>query len=678
MERRDERRAARGARRIEKLLVANRGEIARRIMRTCRDLGIATVAVASDADRDAPFVREADEAVAIGGVAPADSYLRSDLLVAAARRTGADAVHPGYGFLAEDAGFAAACGEAGLTFVGPTPEVIARMGTKLEAKAVAQAAGVPVLAAAPAPADATDAELAGLARELGFPILVKASAGGGGRGMREVRREDELARAVAAARREAARAFGDDTIFLEPWLEGVRHVEVQILGDAHGEVVHLFERECSVQRRHQKIIEESPSPIVDPDLRQRLTDAAVALGSALGYRSAGTVEFLLADDGRFFLLEVNTRLQVEHAVTECITGLDLVRLQIRVAEGHPLAHEVRHARARGHAIEARLCAEDPERDLLPSSGRVARFRVPRGDGIRVDADIEDGSEVSPYYDSMLAKVIAHAPTREEAIRALTGALRRLRLHGVRHNRDLLVGVLSHPEFVAGRADTGFLGAHPAFELARGARDPSADRIHALAAALAAQAGRRASATVLRSLPSGWRNVPSAHQEVAYTTPAGTTHRIVYRFDRGGLGARIDGEDLGPVAAAVAPGIVALEVNGLRRTIEVHAAGDVAFVDSALGSSELREEPRFPPPPAAGGSGSLAAPMPGRVVRVSVREGDRVAAGDELLALEAMKMEHRIEAPCSGRVAALHVAAGDFVAAGAVLAVIDAGAEATAS
>jgi acetyl/propionyl-CoA carboxylase alpha subunit len=674
----DQEREARGTPRIAKLLVANRGEIARRIMRSCRDLGIATVAVTSDADRDAPFVREADEAVAIGGVTPAESYLRSELLVAAARRTGADAVHPGYGFLAEDAAFAAACRDAGLTFVGPTPEVIARMGSKLEAKLVAQAVGVPVLAAAPAPADVTEAELAARAREIGFPILVKASAGGGGRGMRQVRREEELARAVAAARREAGRAFGDDTIFLEPWLEGVRHVEVQIVGDAHGDVVHLFERECSVQRRHQKIIEESPSPAVDPALRLRLTDAAVALGRALGYQSAGTVEFLLADDGRFFLLEVNTRLQVEHPVTEAITGLDLVALQIRIAEGRPLPAEVRSASARGHAIEARLCAEDPERDLLPSSGRVARFRLEPSERIRVDAGIEDGSEVSPYYDSMLAKVIAHAPTREEAIRSLRGALGRLRLHGVRHNRDLLLAVLGHPDFVAGRADTGFLVAHAPVELARSARDPGADRIHALAAALAAQAERRAAATVLRTLPSGWRNLPSADQEVAYATPAGARLRVAYSFGRGGLAARIDGEDLGRIDATIAPRSVALEIAGLRRTIEIHSVGDVVFVDSALGGSELREEPRFPAPSVAGGTGSLAAPMPGRVVRVAVREGDRVAAGDELLVLEAMKMEHRIEAPCAGRVAAVHVAAGDFVVAGAVMAVIEPGEEANSS
>jgi acetyl/propionyl-CoA carboxylase alpha subunit len=668
----DEARRGGGSRRIEKLLVANRGEIARRIMRTCRDLGIATVAVTSDADKDAPFVREADEAVAIGGVAPADSYLRSDLLIAAARRTGADAVHPGYGFLAEDAAFAGACRDAGLTFVGPTPEVIARMGSKLEAKLVAESVGVPVLAAAPAPADASEGELALRAREMGFPILVKASAGGGGRGMRLVREPGELVRAVGAARREAGRAFGDDTIFLEPWLEGVRHVEVQIFGDAHGEVVHLFERECSVQRRHQKVIEESPSPAVDPELRARLTAAAIALGGALGYRSAGTVEFLLASDGRFFLLEVNTRLQVEHAVTECVTGLDLVRLQILVAEGRPLPEEARSATARGHAIEARLCAEDPERDLLPSSGRVARFRLDPSAGVRVDAGIADGSEVSPFYDSMLAKVIAHAPTRDEAIRSLGGALRRLRLHGVRHNRDLLLGILEHPDFRAGLADTGFLVAHAPAELARSARAPEADRVHAVAAALAAERERRASAPVLRTLPSGWRNVPSADQEVAYATPAGTAVRVAYRFGRGGLVARVDGEDLGRIDAAVSADAVALEIDGVRRTVEVHLSGDVVFADSALGSSELREEPRFPEPASAAGSGSLAAPMPGRVVRVSVQAGDRVAAGDELLVLEAMKMEHRIEAPCAGRVAAVHVAAGEFVAAGAVLAVVEPG------
>jgi propionyl-CoA carboxylase alpha chain len=662
---------SREVRRIRKLLVANRGEIARRVMRSCRDLGIATVAVYSDADRDAPFAREADEAVALGGAAPAESYLRIDALVDAARRTGAEAVHPGYGFLAEDAGFAAACRDAALVFVGPTPEVIAQMGSKLEAKRAAAAAGVPVLATAPAGADANEPELRARAREIGFPLLVKASAGGGGRGMRLVRSEDEIVRAVAAARREAGRAFGDDTVFLEPWLEGVRHVEVQILGDAYGDVVHLFERECSVQRRHQKIVEETPSPVVDAELRGRLTVAAAALGRELGYRSAGTVEFLLANDGRFFLLEVNTRLQVEHAVTELVTGLDLVALQIRIAEGEPLPDEVRHPVARGHAIEARLCAEDPDRDLLPSSGRVARFRIPAAAGVRVDAGIEDGSEVSPHYDSLLAKIVAHAPTRDQSIRRLTAALRGLRLHGVRHNRDLLLGVLEHPDFAAGRADTGFLVANPPAGLARDARRAGADRIHAIAAAWAGQSERRASAPLLRGIPSGWRNVPSSDQRIAYATRSGDTLQVRYRSLRSGFEVAIDDEERRPMSVwAPSEGVVAVEIDGHRQQIEVHRSGEIVWVDSALGSSELRELDRFPSSELGRGSGSLAAPMPGRVVRVTVREGDTVAAGDELLVLEAMKMEHRIEAPCAGRVASVHVSAGDVVPAGAVLAVLE--------
>lgn len=668
----DERGRAGRVRRIEKLLVANRGEIARRVMRTCHELGIRTVAVFSEADRGAPFVREADEAIAIGGAAPADSYLRVDALLAAARRSGADALHPGYGFLSEDAGFAAACRDAGLVFVGPTPEVIAAMGSKLEAKRVAAGVGVPFLEARPAPSEISEEELRSRARALGLPLLVKASAGGGGRGMRLVRREEELISAVSAARREAARAFGDDTVFLEPWLDDARHVEVQILGDAYGRVVHLLERECSVQRRYQKIIEESPSPVVDAVLRERLTSAAVSLGSALGYRNAGTVEFLLGADGRFFLLEVNTRLQVEHPVTEMITGLDLVRLQILVAEGEPISEELARLReGSGHAIEARLCAEDPERELLPASGQITRFRVPAIPGLRVDGGIEDGFELSPFYDSLLAKLIAHAPSRDEAIRRLRAALARLELHGVRSNRDLLLGILDHPEFRAGSAHTGFLAAFSPVELARSARDPAVDRIHAVAAAFAAQAERRESARVLRTLPSGWRNVPSADPQICYTTPVGRSLRVEYRLDRRGFTARVDGEAFGEILAErLADGTIVLEIDGHRRHYAVHRSEDRVWVDSSLGSSELHEEPRFPEVSTRGGTGSLLAPMPGRVVRVSARVGDRVAAGDELIVLEAMKMEHRIDAPQDGRVAVIEVTVGDFVAAGSRLAVLE--------
>ena len=454
---------------ITKLLVANRGEIAARVMRTAHALGVGTVAVYSDPDADAPFVALADEAVRLPGATPTETYLRGDLVIAAARATGADAVHPGYGFLSENAGFARDCAAAGLTFVGPTPDAIASMGSKLEAKALMAAAGVPVLPGATV-TDSTD--LSAVAEEIGFPVLVKAAFGGGGRGMRIVRSAAELRDAVDGARREAASAFGDGTVFLERFVEDPRHVEVQIVGDTGGEVVHLFERECSIQRRYQKIVEESPSPAVDETLRAELGAAAVAAGKAIGYTGAGTVEFVLEQGARrcsFFFLEVNTRLQVEHPVTELVTGLDLVALQLRIAEGHPLPAEVLGAAITGHAIEVRLYAEDVPAGYLPATGTLHRFAIPALRGVRVDAGVTDGSVVSPHYDPMLAKVIAHGATRAEAARTLARALAQAAIHGVTTNRDLLVGILRDEEFLAGRTDTGYLPRHPELRAPRARR-----------------------------------------------------------------------------------------------------------------------------------------------------------------------------------------------------------------
>jgi len=675
---------------IRKLLVANRGEIARRVMRTCREMGIATAAVFSDPDRDAPFVSEADEAVRLGGASPAESYLRGDAIVAAAHRVAADAVHPGYGFLSEDAGFARACAEAGLVFVGPPADVIAGMGSKLESKRLARAAGIPILETVPV-AGASARDLAAAAAKLRMPVLVKASAGGGGKGMRIVRDPADLERDVAAAQREAKSAFGDDTVFLEPYLEGARHVEIQIFGDAHGTVVHLFERECSIQRRHQKIVEETPSPAVGGELRERMGAAAVALGKAIGYVGAGTVEFLLAADGSFSFLEVNTRLQVEHPVTECLTGLDLVRLQIEVAEGRPLPAAALAPPRSGHAIEARVYAEDPEQGFLPMTGTLHRFRFPGGPGLRIDSGFEDGSVVSVHYDPMLAKVVAHAPERAEAARRLASALAAMRVHGVRTNRDLLVGILSHAEFLAGATDTHFLLRNSPESIVAGVRerarsagsatgrvgpaaDAAAEAIHAAAAALAAQAERRANAPTLRSLPSGWRNVPSSLQESAWELKlaGGATRRIDvgYRFRRDGLDLRLDGADVADVRLGrCTPESVELEMAGVLRRFDVHRVGALAFVDGPLGATELAEVDRFPSHHAAVAAGSLLAPMPGKIVRVNVREGDRVEDGDELVVLEAMKMEHRVLAPQAGTVAEVRVRPGDAVDAGAVLVVI---------
>ncbi|MFR9806018.1 biotin carboxylase N-terminal domain-containing protein [Pseudonocardia sp. RS010] len=662
---------------IQKLLIANRGEIAARVMRTAHALGIATVAVHSDPDADAEFVRLADEAVRLPGAAPADTYLRADLMIAAARATGADAVHPGYGFLSENAGFARDCLAAGLTFVGPSPEAIASMGSKLEAKSLMEAAGVPVLPGATV-TDSTD--LAAVAARIGFPVLVKAAFGGGGRGMRVVRTPAELTDAVEGARREAASAFGDGTVFLERFVVDPRHVEVQILGDTHGTVVHLFERECSIQRRYQKIVEESPSPAVDDALRAELGAAAVAAGKAIGYSGAGTVEFVLDQEGNFFFLEVNTRLQVEHPVTELVTGLDLVELQLRVAEGERLPEEVLDARISGHAIEVRLYAEsvtageDGAATYLPATGTLHRFRVPELPGVRVDSGVVDGSVVGTHYDPMLAKVIAHGRTRTDAARTLARALRAAQVHGVTTNRDLLVGILREPEFLAGGTDTGYLTRHD--PVALGSTEGGGAR-QVAAAALAAQARNRAEAPVLRGLPSGWRNVGGAPQQLGYTLGERTL-QVEYALHRrtGGTVLRVDGEPLGERVELVSatPEAVVLEVDGVRRGYRVHrVASDVdawVYVDGPDGSAALREVPRFADPNAAAAAGSLLAPMPGTVVRVLAEPGATVEAGRPLVVLEAMKMEHTVAAPVDGVVAEITVTQGEQVDTGQVLAVVE--------
>ncbi|MEJ2866796.1 biotin carboxylase N-terminal domain-containing protein [Actinomycetospora sp. OC33-EN08] len=650
---------------ITKLLVANRGEIAARVMRTAHALGIGTVAVYSDPDADAPFVALADEAVRLPGAAPSETYLRADLVVAAARATGADAVHPGYGFLSENAGFARDCAAAGLAFVGPTPEAIASMGSKLEAKALMEAAGVPVLPGATLP------EGAPLPTDLDFPVLVKAAFGGGGRGMRIVRSASELADAVDGARREAASAFGDGTVFLERYVEDPRHVEVQILGDTAGTVVHLFERECSIQRRYQKIVEESPSPAVDETLRARLGSAAVAAGKAIGYTGAGTVEFVLDRDGSFFFLEVNTRLQVEHPVTELVTGLDLVALQLRVAEGHPLPPEVTGARMDGAAIEVRLYAEDVPAGYLPATGTLHRFAVPSLEGVRVDAGVVDGSVVSPHYDPMLAKVIAHGSTRAEAARTLARVLARAEIHGVTTNRDLLVGILRDAEFLAGGTDTGYLPRHPEL-VSPGPDDGEAAR--AAAAALARQAEHRAVTPVLRGLPSGWRNVGGPPQAVDYSV-GDRTLEVTYASRRARLDVTVDGSPLPVAAVAATPDHVTMEVAGVRRAYRVHRTAGRTFVDGPDGASAFTDVPRFADPNAVAHAGSLLAPMPGTVVRVLAAGGDSVAAGAALVVLEAMKMEHTVAAPVDGVVTELHVGPGDQVETRQVLAVVEAAEEA---
>ncbi|HVX09189.1 biotin carboxylase N-terminal domain-containing protein [Humibacter sp.] len=656
---------------ITKLLVANRAEIAARVIRTAQAMDIATVAVFSDPDADLPFVRAADEAVRLPGATPAETYLDGEAIVDAARRTGADAVHPGYGFLSENAPFARRCRDAGLTFVGPAPDTIEAMGSKTAAKALMAAAGVPVLPGAvfEDTAEPSPTEISNAADAVGFPVLVKAAFGGGGRGMRIASTPEELVEAVASARREATAAFGNGTVFLERYVDAPRHIEVQILGDAHGTVTHLFERECSIQRRYQKIIEEAPSPAVTGELRDQLCQAAVAAGRAIGYVGAGTVEFVLDATGHFYFLEVNTRLQVEHPVTELITGLDLVRLQLEVAEGKSLPPEVLAAEVRGHAIEVRLYAEDVLAGFLPVSGDLHTFEIPRGAGLRVDAGFASGTRVSTFYDSMLAKVIAYGDTRDDARRALGASLSRAKLHGVETNRDLLVGILREAEFAEASIDTGYLTRHPAEQLC-GALSERCLVLHALSAAIAGQARSRADARVLASLPSGWRNNPSARQNVDFLH--GETHlAVTYRFERDGLQAAVNGQELPSLVLHHAtPTLVDLEIGGVRRQVEVKQVGDVAYVDSALGHTALVERPRFPDPGDAEQVGSLRAPMPGTVVRVEASVGERVEAGATIVAIEAMKMEHAVRAPVDGLVTALLVEVGHQVDTGAPLAVVE--------
>jgi propionyl-CoA carboxylase alpha chain len=647
---------------MRSLLVANRGEIARRVFRTARDMGLQTVAVFSDADEDAPFVREADHAVRLPGTSAAETYLRGDLVIAAALLAGADAIHPGYGFLSENAGFARDVVAAGLTWVGPPAQAIASMGSKLEAKRLMRDAGVPTLPWSEAVADAAD---------IGFPLLVKASAGGGGRGMRIVRDAADLDAAVDAAQREAASAFGDPTVFLERYLDRPRHVELQLMADSRGNVVSLFERECSIQRRHQKIVEESPSPAVDDALRSQMGEAAVAAARAVGYVGAGTVEFVLGPEGEYFFLEMNTRLQVEHPVTEAVTGLDLVRLQLLVAQGLTLPAEALTPVMTGHAIEVRLYAEDAERGFLPATGTLRAFDVPAD--VRLDSGVEAGSVVPPYYDAMLAKVVAHAPTRDEAAARLGSALRRSRIHGVTTNRDLLVRILAEPEFLAGGTDTGYLERHDPAELGASLLDGPGQVAHAVAAVVALQAGHRRHATRLGRLPSGWRNNPSQRQQVQLRA-CDHSIAVTYAFRRGGrLDFSVDDRPVEVVLHGSDGDVIDLTAAGIRRRYRVATAEAVVDVFSVLGSSSYDVLPRLPDPADSVMAGSLVAPMPGAVVRVLVEAGDTVDAEQPLVVLEAMKMEHTVTSPGAGVVAEVHVVAGQQVDAGMVLAVVEAAA-----
>ncbi|MGV7212774.1 acetyl/propionyl/methylcrotonyl-CoA carboxylase subunit alpha [Bradyrhizobium sp. UFLA05-112] len=644
-----------------KVLVANRGEIALRVMRSARRLGLGVVAVYSDADRDALHVRQADQAVRIGEALPAQSYLNISAIIAAAKASGADAVHPGYGFLAENEAFAKACKDAGLVFIGPSTQAIEAMGNKAGAKEIMKKAGVPIVPGYQG-ADQSDEVMLAEAGKIGFPVMIKAVAGGGGRGMRLVADAAAFPDALCSARSEAKAAFGDPTVILERAIQDPRHIEIQVFGDSYGNAIHLGERDCSVQRRHQKLIEEAPSPAVTPELRARMGEVAVAAVRALRYEGAGTLEFLLDESGEFYFMEMNTRLQVEHPVTEAITGLDLVELQLRVARGEPLPVKQQDIRFSGHAIEVRLCSEDAAHDFMPQSGRIARWQVP--DGIRVEHALQSGTEIPPFYDSMIAKVISHGATREEARGRLICGLEQLTAFGVATNQAFLMSCLRHSGFAKGETTTAFIGAHRDELLV-----PRKDG--AFGAALAGLL-----LYVTNPHAPSWRGGRS----LATTFPLpvkieieGHTHELEVTRERdGSYVVSTDGQ------------MHRFEVDELdSETIRFHHAGLMDTAKFLRDGGRLWLQHRgFPlvvadlthaaPKAAAanGGDGKVRAAMNGRVVAVLVKPGDRVLAGQPVMILEAMKMEHVHKAGIDGVVVAIDIAEGEQVKTGKVVVEIE--------
>jgi 3-methylcrotonyl-CoA carboxylase alpha subunit len=654
---------------IESLLVANRGEIACRIFRTARRLGIRTIAVFSDADASARHVREADEAFRLGPAAPRESYLNVERLLEAARTTGASAVHPGYGFLSESADFAAVCEKAGLIFIGPPASAIASMGSKIVAKARMRAAGVPVLPGY----EGTEQDLEHLhteARRLGMPLIVKPAAGGGGKGMRIIRDPAQIPEALAAARRLAESGFGDGSLLLERFLPAPRHVEVQIFADTHGNFVHLGDRDCSIQRRHQKLIEEAPAPGMPDDIRERLRAAAVVVAREIGYVSAGTVEFLF--DGReFYFMEMNTRLQVEHTVTERVTGLDLVEWQLRVAAGERLPLEQSQIQLTGHAIEARVCAEDPERDFLPSAGELRLLEWPQAEGIRVDSGFGTGDRVPDSYDSLLGKVISWAPTRTEAAQALSGALERTYSAGVKTNERWLARILTNPTFLEVRHSIAFLEAH-GHEIQRTAVD-AVDRQAVVLAALALQHTWKRSATVPAVAASPWEArdgfTPNLPASVQFALQLRGQQRSVdiEALPREQTTVRVDTVPVSVAHVTRSDGFVAASLEGRRQKARCFVyEGQVHLWLAGEHYAFLYEDPRAKQFSASASGGDLTTPLPGVVAAVAVVAGQVVAAGEVLMVIEAMKMEHTITAPHAGTVQSIHFARGDRVPEGSTL------------
>ena len=655
---------------FDTVLVANRGEIAVRVMRTLRRLGIGAVAVYTEGDRDARHVREADVAVQLRSASAARGYLDIEAVVAAAVETGAQAVHPGYGFLAENAAFARACAVAGLVFIGPPPEAIEAMGDKISAKQTVEKAGVPVVPGVHR-SGLTDDELVGAADDIGFPVLLKPSAGGGGKGMRQVADTGGMRAAIASARREASNAFGDDTLLVERFVERPRHIEIQVLADAHGAVIHLGERECSLQRRHQKIIEEAPSPLLTSERRAAMGEGAVAAALACGYAGAGTVEFIVSHDrpDEFFFMEMNTRLQVEHPVTELVTGLDLVEEQLRVAAGEPLRITQGDVRLTGHAIEARVYAEDPARDFLPTGGRVVALRDPVGEHIRVDSGVAEGTLVGPDYDPMLAKVVAWGVDRAEAVRRLDRALGDSLLLGVVTNNAFLRALLRHPDVMAGRLDTGLVARNIVALV-----DPDVPREAVIAAALGRLTERAASQgdgpfetlTGFRIGGSGWTHerLQSAGQRVSDVAVQGRPEQAQ---------VRVDGGEPFPARASLSGIDLQVGVDGLAHRWAYVADDESIWVGREGAAWHLHEvAPRARPEEGIGAAGGpLVAPMPGTVTIVHVAVGDTITSGQPVVAVEAMKMEHVVRATVDGVVTEVLVSPGQAVVIEAPLVVVEA-------
>ncbi len=651
---------------IHSILIANRGEIASRIIRTCRKMGIKSIAVFSDADSDGLFVREADIAVHIGESSPSLSYLDQNKIIQVAKQQGADAIHPGYGFLSENAGFAQSCEDEGIIFIGPNPKAIEAMGSKSRAKALMREHDVPVIPGYQGD-DQSLATLIDAAKKVGFPLLLKATAGGGGKGMRIVHKVSELEKSIAAAKRESLSAFGDDELIIERYIAKGRHIEFQIFGDKHGNALHILERECSIQRRYQKVLEESPSPVLDEALREQMGEAAVKAAKALSYDNAGTVEFIFDDTSQdFFFLEVNTRLQVEHPVTEEVTGLDLVQLQIEVAEGRALSLQQVDIKSKGYAIEARLYAEDASNDFLPATGVVRHWEVPEVEGLRVETAVQSGSEISIHYDPMIAKLIVWDSTRSGAHRKMAYTLRHLKCLGLTTNQDFLLHLFEQVDINAGNYDTHYIQNKVMLD-ELGIKTTAQQQLAGIAVTLHNWQERESQRKLLRSVPSGWRNSPYAPQQVSYLF-GDEEILIQYRAQDDGSFEFLQAENAHQVELIdVDAHSVTFRLDGIQYNIGIASKNNEYYTHSPeIGNLRLLEKPRFPQKEAEKVKGGYEAPMPSQIIKVLVEAGQAVKTGDGLMVISSMKMENTIEADMDGVVEEIYAAEGQNVEAGFLL------------